>query len=166
MKPPEDSFGIVENSSLGRGKFKAILFAEDVDEPHLIQVNTLKGYKKSDFKLWRTINLRPHLPDDEKRGRAMTRLYGAPVPHKPDIFPDAITLGPMLDVFYRKNFYSDGSKRNRCIERLTDGTMHLPWSGSFIVLRWTHADKFEDAIIEEDLPMLKKFFTTGENLNL
>lgn len=139
-----------------RAKVTGILFAEDADEPRLIQLNVLVGCTQTG-KTWQTLNLRPYLPDGEKQGRARARLDGPMVPGE-----GGIKLGLMSDVFYRSNFTSDGSQRNRCIERLTKGKVAHPWSGPFIMLRRTHLDTSYDVVMEQDLPMLTMFFTTGQ----
>ncbi|CAA7263026.1 unnamed protein product [Cyclocybe aegerita] len=153
VKPPKDALSL---SDCVRKKVTGILFAEDADEPRLIQLNVLIGYTRTG-QTWQTLNLRPYLPDDEKRGRARVRLDGPMVPGE-----GGIKLGLMSDVFYRRNFTSDGSQRNRCIERSTKGKMAHPWSGPFIMLRRTHLDTSYDVVMEQDLPMLMKFFTTGQ----
>lgn len=150
VKPPKDAL-----SNFGRGKVTGILFAEDADEPRLIQLNVLIGYTRTG-KTWQTLNLRPYLPDDEKQGRARACLDGPMVPEE-----GGIMLGLMSDVFYRRNFANDGSQRNRCIERLTKGKMAHPWSGPFIMLRRTLLNTSYSGVMEQDLPMLTTFFTTG-----
>ena len=133
-----------------------ILFAEDEDEPRLIQLDVFVGYTRTG-KTWQTLNLRPYLPDDEDQGRGRACLDGPLVSKE-----GGIKVGLMSDVFYKKNFIRDGLKHNRCIERLTEGKMAHPWSGPFIMLRRTHLDTSYDVVMEQDLPMLKTFFTTGQ----
>ncbi|KAF9479671.1 hypothetical protein BDN70DRAFT_806660 [Pholiota conissans] len=62
VKPPKDA---MPSSGLHRGKVTGILFAEDADEPRMVQLNTLSGYTQK-LQTWETINMHPYLPDNEK----------------------------------------------------------------------------------------------------
>ncbi|KAF9479667.1 hypothetical protein BDN70DRAFT_982803 [Pholiota conissans] len=141
-------------NTFGR-KVTGILFAEDADEPRMVQFNTLSGYTQT-MQTWQTINMHPYLPDNEKKGRASVQLNGPMVPQ------GRITMGLMSEVFYRKDNNKGSSKLNRCVKRLTGGMAFRWWSGPFIMLRRTLFNTFYDAVMERDLPMLLRFFAIGQ----
>jgi len=119
----------------------------------MIKVKCLMGYTKTG-QTWQTRNLKPYIPDDEKRGRGHVRIDGPLVPAE-----GGIMLGTMAEIFFRSGFTEDGSTPNRCIQRLTNGKMARPWAGPFIAFRRTHLDTSVDAVMEQDLPVWIKYFS-------
>ena len=77
-------------------------------------------------------------------------------------------LGVMFDTLFdceghilHERFLGDGSKRNNCISRLANGKTARPWAGPFFAFRRTHLDTYFEADMEQDLPVLVDFFTSG-----
>jgi len=101
---------------------------------------------------WQTQNLKPYIPDNEKKGRGHVIMDGAVVPGGG---------GYEAEVFFRSGFLHDGSKINRCIKHITKGQMAVPWAGPFIAFR--HADVIGSfhAVMDEELPALIRYFRTG-----
>ncbi|KAK0225526.1 hypothetical protein IW262DRAFT_1456592 [Armillaria fumosa] len=70
-------------------------------------------------------------------------------------------LGRLLALWYDENFLINGSPINRCIQNVTKGEAPHPWAGNVLALRsrGLHSlDWYDDAIIEEDLAPLVRFF--------
>ena len=97
----------------------------------MIKVKCLAGYTRNG-QWWQTCNLRPYIPDDGKKGRGHVQMDGALVPS------GGVFLGTMAEVFFRSDLPENGSKTNRCIQRITNGHMAQPWTGPFIAFRRTH----------------------------
>lgn len=135
-------------------EIQGILFPEDEDFPRLIKVKCLGGYNR-DGSWWQTQNLRPYLPDDKHKGRGYLRIDGPFVPSE-----GGIQLGTMIDIFDTRAF-TNGSKVNRCIQRLTNGKVARPWAGNFVSFRGTHVNQSMAAVLDQDLPVLVKYFTSG-----
>ncbi|THH31898.1 hypothetical protein EUX98_g2261 [Antrodiella citrinella] len=68
----------------------------------------------------------------------------------------------LLVAFINDNFCNDGSARNRCVENLTGGMAERPWADHIFVLRMgnLHDTDFQDAIMEEDLPILRSYMSS------
>jgi hypothetical protein len=150
VKPPN---GDKSGSDVVRSEFTGILFPEDEAVPKMIMVKTLMGWH--DKGLWQTQNLRPYIPDDERKGRAHIH-FG----HQFSMVRGVMTSGPAIQIFFRKNFQEDGSKLNRCIQHITAGKVARPWAGPFIAFRSTGADTIWNAELEEDLPILIEYFSS------
>lgn len=105
---------------------------------------------------WQTKNLKPYIPDDEKKGRGHVIMDGALVPGE-----DSISYGCTSEIFFRKNFLHDGSKINRCIQYMTNGQMAVPWAGPFIAFRYSDALWSYDAVMNQDMSVLIQYFRTG-----
>lgn len=138
---------------MAQGEFTGILFPEDEADPKMITVKTLTGIHDKGF--WQTQNLRPYIPDDERKGRGHIRLSD-----QLSTVGGVITSGPAIQIFFRKNFQKDGSKLNRCIQHITAGKVALPWAGPFIAFQSTGADTIWNAELEEDLPILIEYFSS------
>lgn len=82
---------------------------------------------------------------------------------------DGPLLGHTLTVVYNENFFNDGSPRNKCIQKLTNGVGH-PWCGNYLAFRQRppvdRTCQFEDATMG-DVPPLVAYFTecTGASLS-
>jgi hypothetical protein len=155
VRPPKNA---MSGDKIIPHEVQGILFPEDEDVPRMIKVKCLCGYTRN-AKTWQTRNLRPYIPDDGKKGRGHIRMDGALVPD------GDITLGMMAELFFRSDL-PEGSKINRCIQRITNGRMARPWAGPFVAFRRTHLDTSIDAVMEQDLPVMIRYFTYGKTWNL
>lgn len=151
VRPPKDARGDPE----GAFEISGILFPEDEDTPRIIKVKCLGGYTLKG-QWWQTKNLKPYIPDDEKKGRGHVIMDGALVPGE-----DSISYGCTSEIFFRKNFLHDGSKINRCIQYMTNGQMAVPWAGPFIAFRYSDALWSYDAVMNQDMSVLIQYFRTG-----
>ena len=120
----------------------------------MIKVKCLAGYTRNG-QWWQTRNLRLYIPDDGKKGRGHVQMDGALVP------AGGVFLGTMAGVFFRSDLPENGSKTNRCIQRITNGRMARPWAGPFIAFRRTHLNMSIDAVMEQNLPIMIQYFTYG-----
>ena len=73
--------------------------------------------------------------------------------------------GRNLVIFINDNFLVDGSLPNGCIFNLTAGQARYPWCDHALVLRTPFQSfslscirSYEDAVLEEDLPALVRYF--------
>ena len=68
--------------------------------------------------------------------------------------------GGCLVAFINDNFTFDGSKRNECIRSVTGGMAPHPWADHVLVVRkkGVYDPEYQDAVLEEDLPVLIKYF--------
>lgn len=130
---------------------EGIFFAEDESSPRMVKVKFDMGYDKG--KYWQKPDLSPYLPSDAIVG--CLRIDGALVPQ------GDILVGGMIAIFFNERFPQDGSKRNNCISHLTNGRTARPWAGSFFAFRRTHLDTYYEAVMEQDVPVLIDFFTSG-----
>ena len=133
---------------------EGIFFPENEFSPRMVKVKFESGYNKG--KYWQKPDLSPYLPSDVSVG--CLPMDGAMVPK------DGVLLGGMAAIFFNERFLEDGSKRNNCISRLTNGKTAFPWAGPFFAFRCAHMDTyfFLEAVMEEDLPVLVDFFTSGK----
>ena len=131
---------------------EGILFSEVESSPRMVKVKFDIGYDTKG-KFWQKPDLSPYLPSDAKIG--CLRTEGATV-RKGDI----LTTG-MIAIFFNERFLEDGSKHNNCIGRLTNGKTARPWAGPFLAFRRTHLDTYFKPVMEEDLPVLVEFFSSG-----
>ena len=145
------------NESTLRFELSGLLFPEDEDTPRVIKVKGLKG-PDGNGRGWQTLNLKPYLPDDEKKGRDRVKMDGAWAIDK-----DGIALGRSAELYFRHSFLNDGSKINRCIQHITSGKMAMPWAGPFIAFRHSNAiwDDSLNVVMDEDLPVMIDYFRTG-----
>lgn len=150
VKPPK---GVKSSDYVSRFETTGILFPEDEEAPKMIVVKTLTGVH--DGRFWQTQNLRPYIPDDERKGRGHIHLN-----NQLSMVRGVLTSGPDIQIFFRKNFQEDGSKHNSCIQHITAGKVALPWAGPFIAFRSTGADTIFNAELEEDLPILIEYFNS------
>lgn len=140
----------------------AILFAVDEQKPRMIkvQVDTMPGdeydgpWKKLRAEPW--FSDTPLAADTSRIGASVRSLLvglqwanGPPLEH-----------GLSLCIRYDENFLINKSKKNRCIQRLTNGKALHPWAGNFYVVRTDgHQEhNYFSANIAEDLPALKNYF--------
>lgn len=130
---------------------EGILFSEDEYSPRMVKVKFDMGYD-SKGKYWQKPDLSPYLPSDVSIG--CLRIDGATVPKG-----DVLVTG-MIAIFFNERFLEDGSKRNNCISRLTNGKTARPWAGPFIAFRRTHLDTYFGAVMEQDIPVIVQFFTS------
>lgn len=133
---------------------EGILFPEDESSPRMVKVKFDMGYN-SKGKIWQKPDLSLYLPSDISIG--CLRIEGAMVL---DLEGDGWASG-MIAIFYNEHFLRDGSKRNNCISRLTNGKTARPWAGPFLAFRCTHLNTCFEAVMEQDLPVLVEFFTSG-----
>lgn len=130
---------------------EGILFPEDESSPRMVKVKFEMGYDKG--KYWQKPDLSPYLPSDASVG--CLRIDGALVPQ------GDLLVGGMIAIFFNERFLEDGSKRNNCISHLTNGRTTRPWAGPFFAFRRTHLDTYFEAVLEQDVPVLVDFFTSG-----
>ncbi len=73
---------------------------------------------------------------------------------------DGPPLRHTLAVWYDDNFMINGSRINRCIQRITAGKAQHPWAGNVLALRvkGPTLDRYSDAVMEEDLAPLVRYF--------
>ena len=146
VRPPKDAHGGPEVAY----EISGILFPETDDAPHMVKVKCLGGHTLGG-KWWQTQNLKPYIPDDEKKGRGHVIMDGAEVRGS----------GYEAEVFFQSGFLHDGSKINRCIQCITKGEMAMPWAGPFIAFRHADVTGSLDAVMDEELPALILYFRTG-----
>jgi hypothetical protein len=151
VRPPKNARGDPNYAC----EISGILFPEDEDSPRIIKVKCLGGYTLKG-QGWQTLNLKPYIPDQEKKGRDYVAMDGPIIPHE-----GGISMQGELGMFFRRNFLHDGSKINRCIQHITNGQVAVPWAGPFVAFK--HSDILESfsAVMDEDLPVLIQFFRTG-----
>ena len=120
---------------------EGILFPEDEFEssPRMVKVKFDTGYDKG--KNRQKPDLSPYLPSDVSIGRQY--IDGTTVPKG-----DILFVTTMIAIFYNERFLEDGSKRNNCISRLTNGKTALPWAGPFFAFRFTFEHTYSEAIME------------------
>ena len=151
VRPPKDA-----RPETTAAEIPGILFPVDDAAPRVINIKCLTGYTFA-WKWWHTLNLKPHIPDEEKGGRGHVVVDGA------DAVPGegGVSAGYASQIFFRKDFLRDGSRINRCIQHITQGRAALPWAGPFIAFR--HADLIGaiPAVMHEDMPALIQYFRTG-----
>jgi hypothetical protein len=133
---------------------EGILFPEDESSPRMVKVKFDMGYDKGTRKYWHKPDLSAYLPSDASIG--CLRIDGATVPASEG---DALVTG-MIAIFFNERFLEDGSKRNNCISRLTNGKTAQPWAGPFFAFRRTHLDTYLGAVMEQDVPVLVEFFSS------
>lgn len=106
---------------------------------------------------WQTLNLKPYIPDNEKKGRGLVVMNGTEVS-----LGDGVYGTGLLGMFFRLKFRHDGSKINRCIQRVTNGQMAMPWAGPFIAFKYIQGlNTAFGAVMSEDMPALTQYFRTG-----
>ena len=105
---------------------------------------------------WKTLNLKPYIPNNEKKGRGHVVIDGALVPGE-----GGISSSGELEIFFRRSFLHDGAKINCCIQHLTNGQMAMPWAGPFIAFKHADALGLYGAAMGEDMPVLIQYFRTG-----
>jgi hypothetical protein len=130
---------------------EGILFPEDESSPRMVKVKFNMGYDKG--KYWLKPDLSPYLPRDARIG--CLRIDGATVPE------GNVLVTGMIAIFFNERFLEDGSKRNNCISSLTNGKTACPWAGPFLAFRRTHLDTYLEAVMEQDVPVLVQFFSSG-----
>lgn len=140
------------NSQTSTTFAEGILFPEGEGSPSMVKVKFDTGYD-SKGKCWQKPDLSPYLPSDASIG--CLRIAGALVPE------GGVLVGGMIAIFFNERFVEDGSKRNYCINRLTNGKTARPWAGPFLAFRRTHLDTYFGAVMEQDLPVLVQFFASG-----
>ena len=132
---------------------EGILFPEEESSPRMVKVKFDHGYDTKG-KFWQKPDLSPYLPRDANIG--CLRIDGATVPKG-----NVLATG-MIAIFYNERFLEDGSKRNNCIGHLTNGKTACPWAGPFLAFRRTHLDTCFGAVMEQDVPVLVEFFSSGK----
>ena len=130
---------------------EGIIFAEDESSPRMVKVQFNMGYDRGEY--WQRPDLSPYLPSDASVG--CLRIDGAMVPQ------GDLMVGGMIAIFFNERFLQDGSKRNNCINHLTNGRTAQPWAGPFFAFRRTHLDTYYEAVMDQDVPVLVDFFTSG-----
>ena len=131
---------------------EGILFPEDEYSPRMVKVKFDMGNNKG--KYWHKPDLSPYLSSDARIG--CLHIDGATVPEE----GGALVTG-MIAIFFNERFLEDGSKRNNCIGHLTNGKTARPWGGPFLAFRRTHLDTYFGAVMEQDVPVLVEFFSSG-----
>jgi hypothetical protein len=136
---------------------EGILFPEDESSPRMVKVkfDMSMGYNKRTRKHRHKPDLSAYLPSDASIG--CLHIDGATVP---DSEGNGFLTG-MIAIFFNERFLEDGSKRNNCISRLTNGKTARPWAGPFFAFRRTHLDTYFEAVMEQDVPVLVEFFSSG-----
>ena len=117
----------------------------------MVKVKFDMGYDRG--KYWQKPDLSPYLPSDASVG--CLRIDGTLVPQ------GDLLVGGMIAIFFNEHFVQDGSKYNNCINHLTNGRTAGPWAGLFFTFRRTHLDTYYEAVMEQDVPVLINFFTSG-----
>lgn len=140
---------------MAAGEIAGILFPEDEDSPRIIKIKCLGGYTLKG-QWWQTRNLKPYIPDDERKARGHLIMDGALVP-----CGGGISTRGELEIFFRNSFLRDGSKINRCIQHITNGQVAMPWAGPFIAFRHSDVLKSYEVVMDEDMPVLIEYFKTG-----
>ncbi|KAG8982875.1 hypothetical protein FRB93_007754 [Tulasnella sp. JGI-2019a] len=152
VKPPPNN--LPGAAHLGRHKIDGILFPEDEDAPRTIKVRCLMGYTTSG-QTWQTRNLKPYIPDSEKKGRSSVHIDGALEPM------GGVMVGGMAEIFFRNASFTGTSKVNQCIQKLTKGKTARPWAGPVIAFRRTHLNSNLSAVMDKDLLVLVSYFKSG-----
>ena len=132
---------------------EGILFPEDESLPRMVKVKFDMGYDNKG-KFWQKPDLSPYLNRDTSVGRL--RIDGATVPEG-----DILVKTGTIAIFFNESFLEDASKRNNCISSLTNGKTACPWAGPFLAFRCTPLDTYFAAVMEQDVPVLVKFFSSG-----
>ncbi|KAG6333521.1 hypothetical protein ID866_5567 [Astraeus odoratus] len=132
---------------------KGIFFEAGKDAPTLITV-PLRTYDESDLFGERTGEAQlPFLPPLLGDGYHITL-------HITDDGIEGPALSQPYHLFVRYDFLNDGSPPNDIPKILTNGRAPHGWAGNFVALKERHpcSQKWTDCTIEEDLPILVKYF--------
>jgi hypothetical protein len=145
------------NESTLHFELSGLLFPEDEDTPRVIKVKCPKGLDGNGWG-WQTLNLKPYLPDDEKKGWDHVKMDGTWAIDK-----DGIALSRSAKLYFQRSFLNDGSKINCSIQHITNGKMAMPWAGPFIAFRHSNAiwDDSLNVVMDEDLPVMIDYFRMG-----
>ncbi|KIK51632.1 hypothetical protein GYMLUDRAFT_181189, partial [Collybiopsis luxurians FD-317 M1] len=131
----------------------AILFAIDEEKPRMIkvQVHTMPGDEYEPWA-WKKLERKPWFSE---RSCVRSLLVGTQWANGP-----TLSHGMFLCIRYDEEFFINGSKPNKYIQRFTNGQAFHPWAGNFYVVRTdsTQEHKYFSASIVEDLPALKNYF--------
>lgn len=126
-----------------------MIFPVDSDRPRLIQVNVLGVVHESGVIDWQPV-LSQLLGADASEIASLPVSSG--VGGEPLRFP--------LQVFFRSNFLSDGSRPNYSIDSLTHGKSRHDWRGPIVALKYSGSRLSSYTnITMSDLPPLVYFLT-------
>ncbi|PBK71887.1 hypothetical protein ARMSODRAFT_910761 [Armillaria solidipes] len=133
--------------------FDAILFGVDEIKPRAIKLPWSYGPQVDDDpRGWQLLEREPWLGGKDRCPYFFyVGTFGVNGP----------SLGRILALYYDENFLINGSPINRCIQNITKGKAAHPWAGNVLALRskgLRSLDWYNDAIIEEDLAPLVRFF--------
>ncbi|KAK0491916.1 hypothetical protein EDD18DRAFT_1185363 [Armillaria luteobubalina] len=137
----------------GTNTFDAILFGVNETKPRLIKIPWSYGPVDEDDVgvMWQKLEKEPWFTgEDSCPRRYEVQRLGANGP----------SLGYTLAFWFDDNFLRNGSPINRCIQAVTGGNAAHPWSGNVFALRaqGLYSDIYEDAVMEEDLAPLIRYF--------
>lgn len=131
-----------------KATFHGMVFPVDSERPKLIQVNLLGMVHEGGVVDWQPV-LAPILGADAE---IASMIVSTGVGGEALRFP--------LQVFFRSNFLTDGSRSNRAIESLTHGKSRHDWRGPIVALKYsgTRLSSYTN-ITMSDLPSLVYFLT-------
>ncbi|KAG9128140.1 hypothetical protein FRC07_004482 [Ceratobasidium sp. 392] len=131
-----------------KATFHGMLFPVDSDRPRLIQINILGVVHQSGVIDWQPV-LSQLLGDD-------TDVASLPV--STGVGGEALRFP--LQVFFRANFLTDGSRTNHSIDSLTYGKSRHEWRGPVIALKYSGSRLSSYTnITMSDLPPLVYYLT-------
>ncbi|KAK0195028.1 hypothetical protein F5146DRAFT_1023939 [Armillaria mellea] len=133
--------------------FDAILFGVNEIKPRIIKLPWSYGPVDEDEPVrWQMLEKEPWFGGKDRYIRFFyVGTFGANGP----------SLGRLLALYYDDQYLINGSPINRCIQNVTKCKAPHPWAGNVLALRSRGSrslDWYNDAIIEEDLAPLVRFF--------